>query len=205
MEKDNNFRSILGEIVSTARLEKGFTQKELGIQMGYTNNSAGQVIHKIEEGKIDVPKKKIHKLVDILDITNEKLGIEKSISLPIWIATRGKKGGSLSLKEFVSKAETVANSVAGISESVATGVTEITESVAAGVTEISETVASEFNSKMIHAREGVPKKLFDLVKKILVKETSDVELDAEEQLRLIQLLCKGDSKKIEKICKIIEI
>ena len=194
MIKESDFRSVLGEIVSTARLEKGFTQKELGIKMGYTNNSAGQVIHKIEEGKIDVPKKKIHKLVDILDITNEKLGIEKSISLPIWIATRGKKGGSLSLQRFVSKAETVANSVSGISDSVATGITEI-----------SETVASEFTSKMIHATEGVPKKVFDLVKKILVKGTNDIELDSEEQLRLIEILCKGDSKKFEKICKIIGI
>ena len=212
-----NFQNRLAEVVNAARLEKGMTQKELGIKMGYSENSAGQVVHKIEEGKIGIPKKKIQTLLEVLDITHEKLGLDKSISLPIWIASGAKKGSRMSFKDFLSTAETVVAGIAELSETVVTGVTEISGTVAQGVVEMSETMLTGGTSSKRGGDAKTEKDLNSLktsgsyeqqgwsfMKELTSKNAKPRKMTKAEQIRLVTILCRGDQKKIEKIKEILK-
>ena len=185
MNQEIQFQKLLGEIISSARLEKGMTQKELGMKIGYINNSAGQVIHKIEEGKISIPKKKIHILLETLGITHEKLGIEPSVSLPMWIASQGKKGeGRSSLRELISTAGAIASGVVGISETVASGVIDISETIVTGMAELSETVVSGVSNASSSTRRD--------------KEKQPMKYSDNEKLKALETLCGEDQEKLEK-------
>ncbi len=85
----NEFQVFIGAVIKGARIGKGMSQKDIGEQLGYSANSASQAMSKIESGRISIPQKKIAKLVKILDLTHEQLGIEESISIPAWIAGGG--------------------------------------------------------------------------------------------------------------------
>ncbi|MGK5093593.1 helix-turn-helix transcriptional regulator [Deltaproteobacteria bacterium TL4] len=220
---EKNFRDLLGEIVNTARLEKGLTQKELGIELGYLENSAGQIVHKIEEGKIGIPKKKINHLLKILGITHESMGLDPSISLPIWISSEGKKGSGFTFQDFLATAESVVTGIVGISGTVASGVAEVSETIVKGVHELSETVregaeelsdslesnAEEFAESTIQEVSNIAtahgRLLHSLMKEIVSKKKKIDVITKAEQLEIIEVLCKSDQKKIDKIRQILEI
>ncbi|MBF0101268.1 MAG: helix-turn-helix domain-containing protein [Desulfobacterales bacterium] len=214
--EEKNFKKLLGELIYTARLEKGLTQKELGQQLGYIENSAGQIIHKIEEGKVGIPKKKISVLLNLLDIDHEKLGLPKSISLPIWISSGGKKGSGYSLKDFIDTAETVVTGIAELSETVATGVAELSGTVASGFVDISESLItgasklskkndpkkSDYNSETDRKHD---KNLFELLKEIISAQKETERITRDEKLRIVKALCQEDEIKLDKIKKILEL
>jgi hypothetical protein len=70
-------------------LEKGQSRKEIGIALGYEGNSAIQVVARFESGRAGVPKAKIDKLLEILDITNKDFGLVGSKSLKNFISASG--------------------------------------------------------------------------------------------------------------------
>ena len=175
MSQGNYFKKKFGELISTLRLERGLTQKDLGKKMGYHDASAGQVVHKIEEGKISVPKKKIKILLDTLGINHEKLGLDPTISLPLWIASQGKKGGSFSWKE--------------LSETVASGMEELSEKMAEGASNL--------------AAAGVRgEKRMKLTKKIMMKYTVE-GISEDEMLELLEAIYHSDQSRITQLRKLL--
>ena len=88
-EQKDLFRKTVGKLLEKRRLEKGMNRKELGGALGYEGNSAVQVVARFESGRAGVPKAKIEKLLEILDITNKDFGLVGSKSLKNFIAASG--------------------------------------------------------------------------------------------------------------------
>lgn len=88
-EQKDLFRKSVGKLLEKRRLEKGINRKELGVALGYEGNCAVQVVARFESGRAGVPKAKIEKLLEILDITNKDFGLVGSKSLKNFIAASG--------------------------------------------------------------------------------------------------------------------
>jgi len=88
-EQKDIFRKAVGKLLEKRRLEKGMNRKEIGVSLGYDGNSAIQVVARFESGRAGVPKAKIEKLLEILDITNKDFGLVASKSLKNFIAASG--------------------------------------------------------------------------------------------------------------------
>lgn len=88
-EQKDLFRKGVGKLLEKRRLEKGLNRKELGVELGYEGNSAIQVVARFESGRAGVPKAKIEKLLEILNITNKDFGLVGSKSLKNFIAASG--------------------------------------------------------------------------------------------------------------------
>jgi transcriptional regulator with XRE-family HTH domain len=88
-EQKDVFRKTIGKLLEKRRLEKGMSRKEVGTALGYTGNSAIQVVARFESGRAGVPKAKIDRLMEILDITNKDFGLVGSKSLKNFIAASG--------------------------------------------------------------------------------------------------------------------
>jgi transcriptional regulator with XRE-family HTH domain len=88
-EQKDLFRKAVGKLLEKRRLEKGMNRKELGVALGYEGNSAVQVVARFESGRAGVPKAKIEKLLEILNITNKDFGLVGSKSLKNFIAASG--------------------------------------------------------------------------------------------------------------------
>lgn len=88
-EQKDIFRKAVGKLLEKRRLEKGMNRKEIGVALGYDGNSAIQVVARFESGRAGVPKAKIEKLLEILDITNKDFGLVASKSLKNFIAASG--------------------------------------------------------------------------------------------------------------------
>jgi transcriptional regulator with XRE-family HTH domain len=91
-EQKDLFRKAVGKLLEKRRLEKGINRKELGVSLGYEGNSAVQVVARFESGRAGVPKAKIEKLLEILEITNKDFGLVGSKSLKNFIAASGFLG-----------------------------------------------------------------------------------------------------------------
>lgn len=61
------------ELIRARRIERMLSQQKLGELMGYSGNCAQVTIATWEAGKYKVPRKKIKKLSELLDIPVEKL------------------------------------------------------------------------------------------------------------------------------------
>ena len=94
-EQRDLFRKAVGKLLEKRRLEKGINRKELGVALGYEGNSAVQVVARFESGRAGVPKAKIEKLLEILDITNKDFGLVGSKSVKNFIAASGFLGSSV--------------------------------------------------------------------------------------------------------------
>ena len=88
-EQKDLFRKSVGNLLEKRRLEKGMNRKEIGVALGYEGNSAIQVVARFESGRAGVPKAKIEKLLEILNITNKDFGLVGSKSLKNFIAASG--------------------------------------------------------------------------------------------------------------------
>ena len=91
-EQKDLFRKAVGKLLEKRRLEKGINRKELGVALGYEGNSAVQVVARFESGRAGVPKAKIEKMLEILEITNKDFGLVGSKSLKNFIAASGFLG-----------------------------------------------------------------------------------------------------------------
>ncbi len=76
-------------------MEKGMSRKELGVALGYEGNSAVQVVARFEAGRAGVPKAKIGKLLEVLQITNKDFGLSGSKSLKTFISASGFLGSTM--------------------------------------------------------------------------------------------------------------
>ena len=88
-EQKDLFRKSVGKLLEKRRLEKGLNRKEIGVALGYEGNSAIQIVARFESGRAGVPKAKIEKLLEILDITNKDFGLVGSKSVKNFIAASG--------------------------------------------------------------------------------------------------------------------
>lgn len=94
-EQKELFRKRVGKILEQRRLEKGLSRKELGVALGYEGNSAVQVVARFEAGRSGVPKAKVGKLLEILEITNKDFGLSGSKSLKNFISASGFLGSTM--------------------------------------------------------------------------------------------------------------
>ena len=88
-EQKDLFRKSVGKLLEKRRLEKGLNRKEIGVALGYEGNSAIQIVARFESGRAGVPKAKIEKLLEILNITNKDFGLVGSKSVKNFIAASG--------------------------------------------------------------------------------------------------------------------
>ncbi len=91
-EQKDLFRKSVGKLLEKRRLEVGMNRKELGVALGYEGNSAVQIVARFEAGRAGVPKAKIEKLLEILNISNKDFGLVGSKSLKNFIAASGFLG-----------------------------------------------------------------------------------------------------------------
>ncbi len=94
-EQKELFRKKVGKLLEQRRLEKGLSRKELGESLGYEGNSAIQVVARFESGRAGVPKAKIGKLLQILELKNEDFGLSGSKSLKNFITASGFLGSTM--------------------------------------------------------------------------------------------------------------
>lgn len=64
---------MIGETIKEARIEKRLTQQQLGLLMGYSEQSAELMVQHWEHGRRELPRKKIRLLSEILGIPIDKL------------------------------------------------------------------------------------------------------------------------------------
>lgn len=88
-EQKDIFRKSVGKLLEKRRLEKGMSRKELGVTLGYEGNSAVQIVARFESGRAGVPKAKIGRLLEVLEISNNDFGLVGSKSLKNFIAASG--------------------------------------------------------------------------------------------------------------------
>lgn len=94
-EQKELFRKKVGKLLEQRRLEKGMSRKELGEALGYEGNSAIQVVARFESGRAGVPKAKIERLLEVLEIKNEDFGLSGSKSLKTFITASGFLGSTM--------------------------------------------------------------------------------------------------------------
>lgn len=94
-EQKELFRKRVGKILEQRRMEKGLSRKELGKILGYKGDSAIQVVARYEAGRAGVPKAKIDKLLETLEVKNEDFGLSGSKSLKNFITAGSFLGTSM--------------------------------------------------------------------------------------------------------------
>ena len=94
-EQKELFRKKVGKLLEQRRLEKGMSRKELGEILGYEGNSAIQVVARFESGRAGVPKAKVERLLELLEIKNEDFGLSGSKSLKNFITASGFLGSTM--------------------------------------------------------------------------------------------------------------
>lgn len=67
--------STMGDIIKRLRIERGMTQEELALAVGYSHKSS---INKIEQGKSDISQPKIAMIAKALGVTPDYLFYGKS-------------------------------------------------------------------------------------------------------------------------------
>jgi transcriptional regulator with XRE-family HTH domain len=85
----------VGKLLEQRRLEKGMSRKELGEILGYEGNSAIQVVARFESGRAGVPKAKVERLLELLEVKNEDFGLSGSKSLKNFITASGFLGSTM--------------------------------------------------------------------------------------------------------------
>jgi transcriptional regulator with XRE-family HTH domain len=94
-EQKELFRKKVGKLLEQRRLEKGMSRKELGEILGYEGNSAIQVVARFESGRAGVPKAKVERLLELLEVKNEDFGLSGSKSLKNFITASGFLGSTM--------------------------------------------------------------------------------------------------------------
>ena len=66
-------QKLLGSFLKEKRKEKGWTQEEFGVQVGYKSEAAKQSVSQIERGNAHIPKNKAGKFIKALSIDEQWL------------------------------------------------------------------------------------------------------------------------------------
>ncbi len=188
-EQKASFRKDIGIILERFRLEKGMSRRELGEALGYSGNSAMQVVARFESGRAGVPKAKIDRLLDILEIKNSDFGIKSSRSLKSFIATGGFFGpaGKMFGSAIVDMMD------AGEAEAVKQMISDDEEE---STRETSKTTDKKDGSGYTNVAR--------LMKMYRIKNKAQ-EHSLMEQLDLIDSLSGGDGQKFVDMMLILEI
>ena len=183
-EQKKLFRKRVGKILEQRRLEKGLSRKELGVALGYEGNSAVQVVARFEAGRSGVPKAKIGKLLEILEITNKDFGLS----------------GSKSLKNFISASGFLGSSMAPWSDAMI-GFLESTEA-----SFVKHTLEDDNNSEGQDA-ESQTELYQDVIRimRLYRVQKQEAELGLLEKLDLMDSLSEGDEDKLAEMLVTLNI
>ena len=69
----DSIQKLLGSFLKEKRMEKSWTQEDLGIRVGYKAEAAKQAISQIERGISSIPKDKAGKFIEALSIDEQWL------------------------------------------------------------------------------------------------------------------------------------
>ena len=174
----------MGKLLEQRRLEKGLSRKDLGEILGYEGNSAIQVVARFESGRAGVPKAKIDKLLELLEINNADFGLS----------------GSKSLKTFVSASGFLGSTMVPWSEAMI------------GFLENSETSFVQQSLSEEDDDEGEPTDLKtdsyqDVLRimRLYRVQNQEAPLSLLERLELMNRLCEGDEDKLAEMLVALEI
>lgn len=183
-EQKKLFRKRVGKILEQRRLEKGLSRKELGVALGYEGNSAVQVVARFEAGRSGVPKAKIGKLLEILEITNKDFGLS----------------GSKSLKNFISASGFLGSTMAPWSDAMI-GFLESTEA-----SFVKHTLEDDNNSEGQDA-ESQTELYQDVIRimRLYRVQKQEAELGLLEKLDLMDSLSEGDEDKLAEMMVTLNI
>lgn len=183
-EQKELFRKRVGKILEQRRLEKGLSRKELGIALGYEGNSAVQVVARFEAGRSGVPKAKIGKLLEILEITNKDFGLS----------------GSKSLKNFISASGFLGSTMAPWSDAMIDFLESTEASFMKQTLEDDDTPEGEDAGSQTELYQDVVR-----IMRLYRVQKERVELGILEKLDLIDSLSGGDEDKLAEMLVILEI
>ncbi len=183
-EQKKLFRKRVGKILEQRRLEKGLSRKELGVALGYEGNSAVQVVARFEAGRSGVPKAKIGKLLEILEITNKDFGLS----------------GSKSLKNFISASGFLGSTMAPWSDAMI-GFLESTEA-----SFVKHTLEDDNNSER-QDEESQTELYQDVIRimRLYRVQKQEAELGLLEKLDLMDSLSEGDEDKLAEMLVTLNI
>ncbi|MDD2898575.1 MAG: helix-turn-helix transcriptional regulator [Desulfuromonadaceae bacterium] len=183
-EQKDLFRKSVGKLLEKRRLEKGMNRKEIGVALGYEGNSAIQVVARFESGRAGVPKAKIEKLLEILNITNKDFGLV----------------GSKSVKNFIAASGFLRSPAAPWSNAVV----DFMEATEANL--MKQALADEDNSgdQPVDSTTDMYQDVIRIMRLCRVQK-KDVKLSLFERLDLLDSLCDGDEDKLSEMLAIIKI
>lgn len=183
-EQKDLFRKSVGKLLEKRRLEKGLNRKEVGVALGYEGNSAIQIVARFESGRAGVPKAKIEKLLEILNITNKDFGLV----------------GSKSVKNFIAASGFLSSPAAPWSNAMV----DFMEASEASI--MKQALADEDSSEDI-ACDAQDDSYQDVIRimrlcRVQKKETS---LTLFERLDLLDTLCEGDEDRLSEMLVTLKI
>lgn len=178
------FRKAVGKILEKRRLEKGMTRKELGGALGYEGNSAVQVVARFESGRAGVPKAKIEKLLQILEITNEDFGLV----------------GSKSLKNFIAASGFLGSPVAPWGNAMVDFIESTEANFMKEALEEEESSEEQGSDAPVDNHQDVIR-----IMRLYRVQKKQVPLSLFERLDLLDTLCQGDEDKLAEMLVTLEI
>ncbi len=183
-EQRDIFRKSIGNILEKRRLDKGLSRKELGVALGYEGNSAIQVVARFESGRAGVPKAKIEKLLQILNITNKDFGL----------------AGSKSLKNFIAASGFLGSPVAPWSNAMV----DFMETTEANLMKEALVEEETVNESPVDSRADMYQDVVRIMRLYRVQK-SEAQLSLLERLDLLDSLSEGDEDKLAEMLVTLKI
>ncbi|MDD2735277.1 MAG: helix-turn-helix transcriptional regulator [Desulfuromonadaceae bacterium] len=183
-EQKDLFRKSVGKLLEKKRLEKGLNRKEIGVALGYEGNSAIQIVARFESGRAGVPKAKIEKLLEILNITNKDFGLV----------------GSKSVKNFIAASGFLSSPAAPWSNAMV----DFMEASEASI--MKQALADEDSAEDIadDTRDDSYQDVIRIMRLCRVQK-KEANLTLFERLDLIDTLCEGDEDKLSEMLLTLKI
>ncbi len=183
-EQKDLFRKSVGKLLEKRRLEKGLNRKEIGVALGYEGNSAIQIVARFESGRAGVPKAKIEKLLEILNITNKDFGLV----------------GSKSVKNFIAASGFLSSPVAPWSNA-------MVNFMEASEANIMKQALADEDSAEDNSGDGQDDSYQDVIRimRLYRVQKKEVNLTLFERLDLLDTFCEGDEDKLSEMLVTLKI
>ena len=183
-EQKDLFRKSVGKLLEKRRLEKGLNRKEIGVALGYEGNSAIQIVARFESGRAGVPKAKIEKLLEILNITNKDFGLV----------------GSKSVKNFIAASGFLSSPVAPWSNA-------MVNFMEASEANIMKQALADEDSAEDTSGDGQDDSYQDVIRimRLYRVQKKEVNLTLFERLDLLDTFCEGDEDKLSEMLVTLKI
>ncbi len=183
-EQKDLFRKSVGKLLEKRRLEKGLNRKDVGVALGYEGNSAIQIVARFESGRAGVPKAKIEKLLEILNITNKDFGLV----------------GSKSVKNFIAASGFLSSPVAPWSNA-------MVNFMEASEANIMKQALADEDSAEDNPGDSQDDSYQDVIRimRLYRVQKKEVHLTNFERLDLLDTLCEGDEDKLSEMLVTLKI